>query len=497
MIRAQESTSYTGREIMECWLASGQSIRISGLDFVPMSHPAMPTMPRCVMKGQATAFFLRQVPFGNTWLLKKFAPSRRPTDKYLEAATRCLPGGIEFFTCTQRRLLTARHLDRWNSGFSAPGMAQWLEGTILMPKVPGSPWSSVADSIRDGELQLTLVQRLQAALNLTECIIRLEAAGCTHRDLSSTNVFYTEDGRIYLIDWDCLYHSSLAFQPNTTPGTMGYIAPFIGTSVGDYDASISWWQRADRFALAILITEFLLTSPQTPPQEDGTLFSQDQLHHPQGDFVQEQLATLTDISKRCQILFRKVLHASSFDECPSPDDWQSALRNALRLAQNNRDEQPSVRSDVKQVCPHCNRPFWISQAKLDELQSRGKQVLCKVCLQTQLNEWAATRQRRDESFPEINCEHCQQSLRVPRARLDHLRLQGKPILCRSCLADQMKKWNAERSHWEKSHIRTACAQCRTSFRINEAKLDLLQTKGKSVLCRDCLELHLQLNGRIQ
>ena len=295
MIRVQGPACDSGREILEHWLASGQTVRISGLDFIPMPHPSMPQMPRCVMKGQATAFFLRQVPFENTWLLKKFAPSRRPSNDYLAAATRCLPGSVEFFTCVQRRLLTAKHLDTWNSGFRSTQMSQWLEGTILMPKVPGSPWSSIADSIRDRELQLSLVRRLQAALNLTECIARLETAGCAHRDLSSTNVFYADDGRIYLIDWDCLYHSSLPFQPNTTPGTMGYIAPFIGTSVGNYDASISWRQHADRFAMSVLVVEFLLTGPQSLPQEDGTLFSQAQLHDPKDRFVQEQAALLADI----------------------------------------------------------------------------------------------------------------------------------------------------------------------------------------------------------
>ena len=495
MIRTHELAFHGSQEIIEHWLASGEPVRISGLDLVPMSHPAMPDMPRCVTKGQATVFFLKQVPFGNVWLLKKFAPSRRPSDEYLAAVTQCLPGGIEFFTCTQRRLLTTRHLDRWNSGFSNPGMAQWLEGTILMPKVPGSPWSSVADSIRDRELTLTLPQRLQAALSLTECVLRLEAAGCAHRDLSSTNVFYAEDGRVYLIDWACLYHSSLEFQPNTTPGTMGYIAPFMGSSVGNYVASTSWCEGADRFALAIFIAEFLLTSSQTVPQEDGTLFAQAQFHQPQNDFLQKQLVSLADISRQCQVLFQRGLQASSFQECPSPNEWQGALKNVLRSTQNGGNGQFSAGSHVKQKCSQCDQFFWVAQAKLEDLQTRGKQIFCKTCFQAKLDEWAAARLQRDESFPEITCEHCRQSLRIPRAKLDQLRSLGKPILCRVCLADQMEKWNAERDEWQKNHVRTACSQCGTTFMINKGKLDLLQAKNKNVLCRDCLKPLLQSNRR--
>ncbi len=79
-------------EIATEWLVSGKTARICGLDLKPIPHPAMPNMPQCVIKGQASVFFLRQYPHNNVYLLKKFTPARRPTDDYLQTVTQYLPG---------------------------------------------------------------------------------------------------------------------------------------------------------------------------------------------------------------------------------------------------------------------------------------------------------------------------------------------------------------------------------------------------------------------
>ena len=359
---------------IDAWHGSGKTVRIAGLDFLPMSHPILAETVQTIVKGQAAAYFLRQQPQGNTWLLKKFAPSRRPSDAYLAAVHACLPGGVEFFTCTQRRLLCTRHVDGRYSEYKSHELSAWLDGSILMPKVPGSPWCSITDSIREGDLTMTVEQRARRAGNLCECIERLEAGHCCHRDLSSTNVFLDEGGRIYLIDWDSLYHPSLSFQPNTTIGTAGYIAPFTRVATREWDARLSWRPRADRYGLAVLVAEILLTGPDHEnPNEDGTLFSQSHLQGPRCGFVREQAEALCRLDIACGCLFLKALYASSFDACPSPGLWKAALHHFLR-------GRPSSRRATRQRnSASCGEALQPNAGMYAGLGRRGFHPLSKQC----------------------------------------------------------------------------------------------------------------------
>jgi serine/threonine protein kinase len=348
-------TCDTGVSSVDAWLWSGQTMRLAGLDFVPMCHPAFQDTAQRVVKGQAAVYFLRQQPHGSVWLLKKFSPSRRPSDEYLARVQECLPGGIEFFTCTQRRFLSADLVDGRHSPYRAPEFAAWLEGTILMPKVPGTSWSVVADSLRSGEVDLTLAQRLRAAANLADCVGRLETAGCCHRDLSGSNVFLADDARIFVIDWDSLWQAQLPYQANTTVGTPGYIAPFTRSPTGDWDALRSWRPYADRYALAVLIAEILLVSTAlSDAQEDSTLFAQAQLEHPDGEFIRTQTDRLMQISIAVGQLFNEAVHAPARlhrmwcgnvgDGCLVRSVTQPRHRIPLRCLP--RGTSPTARSDV-------------------------------------------------------------------------------------------------------------------------------------------------------
>jgi len=484
----------TDAQVVERWLASGQTVRISGMDLAPVPHPVLPTAPHCVVKGQASVFFLKQHPHGHVWLLKKFAPSRRPSDEYLGAVTRRLPGGAGFFTCTQRRLLTAKHLDWWQSGFKDRALPGWLEGTILMPKVPGAAWASVADDLRDGSAALTLNDRLTASLSLVGCIERLEAASCCHRDLSSLNVFIAPNGRVYLIDFDSLYHPALPFQPNTTAGTMGYIAPFTRGAAGLWEAPLSWCAGADRFALAVLIAEFLLVGPDSPPpREDGSLFAQAELDPPETGSVQHHIECLAKTSEDCAALLGQTLAATSFETCPPPQEWRSALQRALRVERVRRETggaEEALARWFKLPCFRCGRTAWIDGARWHELRARQKDVLCSPCLQAELSQRAAAQRERDWAFPEVSCEHCNDPLRLERGKLELLRTQGKPILCRECLSDQMGRWAVEREALDRDCPKTPCGQCGRTFRLRKDKLDGLVARGKRVLCSECLRVAL-------
>jgi hypothetical protein len=446
-----------------------------------MCHPAFQDTAQRVVKGQAAVYFLRQQPHGSVWLLKKFSPSRRPSDEYLARVQECLPGGIEFFTCTQRRFLSADLVDGRYSPYRAPEFAAWLEGTLLMPKVPGTSWSVVADSLRSGEVDLTLAQRLRAAANLADCVGRLETAGCCHRDLSGSNVFLADDARIFVIDWDSLWHAQLPYQANTTVGTAGYIAPFTRSPTGDWDALRSWRPYADRYALAILIAEILLVSTAlSDAQEDSTLFAQAQLEHPDGEFIRTQTDRLMQISIAVGQLFNEAVHAPSFDACPAPARWEAALRRRLRFARALFVPASSWSAPgSRRACTACGAETWVTEAWYAQLHSRGIAFLCGACR-------AARRRQRDLTYPAIACEHCQRPTRIARPKLEALRSKGSPVLCATCLEEQLIRWKQEQSAWERDHPAVICVQCNSSFRLRKTKLELLVGRGRAPLCNDCL-----------
>ena len=484
----------TNKDIVNDWLTSGQAVRICGQDLRPVHHGVFADRALCIVKGQAEVYFLEQVPHGNIWLLKVFAPGRRPTDDYLGAVSGYLPGTAEFFTCTQRRLLTEDHMDLRNSGFRNPALARLTEGAVMMPKVPGTTWASIADDLRDGTMELSYARRLRMGLSLATCISMLEAGQCSHRDLSSTNVFFEENGRAYLIDWDCLYHPQLPFQPNTTVGTMGYMARFIAVTDGYADAASSWRVCADRFALAVLIVETLLVGPETAsPHEDGSLFSQAQIDTHGDDFVRDQIKQLKRISTPCAALAEQAFNSPSFAECPSPGDWIGALKYTLRKQNDIRG--PNRGQYVRFVhvaCSKCDVSFKTSEAKVKMIEDKGQELLCRNCLKIQMNEWSAGKAQRDMEIPQVCCEHCQVYFRLPREKLDALLAKGKPILCPTCLQNQMRKWKTEN---EKNYSHEVCAECGCDFNISKDKLGILKNKGKQVLCRDCLREKLRLDDR--
>jgi len=488
------NTGKTDRDIMERWLHSGLTARISGLDLKPLPHPILPGSPQCVVKGQASVYFMQQHLHDNIWLLKKFIPSRRPTNAHLEAVSRYIPGKACFFTCTQRRILESKHLDRRYSAFKDPELIRWLQDVILMPKVPGSPWASLADALRNGELQMSIKLRLQASLNLANCIELLESCGCSHRDLSSSNVFIIPNGKIYLIDWDCLYHPDLQFEPNTTAGTNGYIAPFMRITSDHWDAMQSWCGYADRFALAILITEFILIGPGAPIlKEDGTLFSQAQLDRPKNSFVREQIRLLQRVFPKGAHLLAEAFRAKTFKDCPSPPQWQSALRQVLRIEEHRQHTgqiPTAIARRIEQVCAGCKTRFRIVEARFNELQKQGKSVLCPSCLQRQIAKKSQVNLQRAQEYPEITCEHCLKPFRIPRPKLDRLLNRAKPTLCPSCLPKQMCAWETEQVEYERNYPLSNCSQCGKDFRLRREKIQRLLAAGKSLLCSNCLKVML-------
>jgi hypothetical protein len=472
------------------WLGSNRTTRICGSDFRPLSSPHLVGAPLCIQKGQGMVVFLEQVPQGHTWLLKLFTPGRRPTDDYLRGVERCLPGSRAFVACTQRRLLTREHLDLRASAYQNPALIDFVAGGILMPKALGIAWGLMADDLREGTRQIPLSRRLELSLALAHCIELLEAAWCSHRDLSATNVFVDEQGGVCLIDFDCVYHPDLPFQVNTTVGTLGYVAPFLKATGGHPDPMASWCYGADRFSLAVLVTELLLTGPALgQPQEDGALFSQAQIDEPGNYFVREIIDRLHGLSKPCGLLLERAFGSATFQECPSPQEWIGALRGMLRGTQGcpeTGDQSAGRRRFLWVRCAVCDEAFSLAQARYDELQQKGKPILCRRCLGRHWSALSRAHAQQDLDFPKVSCEHCQRTFALPRQKLDHLRQRGRPLLCPACLGRQLERWRSEQAAYNLSHPLVACATCGQCFRLPRERLDQLTSKGKAVLCRRCL-----------
>ena len=244
-------------EVIKNWFRSSKYAQMNGTRLRPIEHPMMKGTPLSVAKGQAEAYCMAS-DNNQRWILKKFHEGKSLDRRYLSSVNSVLPKNEAFIVGSSRKILSFMDLRKSAGCYYARDLADWLNATILMPAAAGGDWAALADDIRSGEVQLKRAQRIELARNLAGVVSALEAHGCSHRDLSSGNVFIVITTRqIYLIDFDSLYHPSLSMPGATTCGTDGYAAPYAW----DGDKLIpgrTWCRCADRYALAILIVEFLM-----------------------------------------------------------------------------------------------------------------------------------------------------------------------------------------------------------------------------------------------
>jgi serine/threonine protein kinase len=317
------------------WLRSGETASLDGIELIPLAYPEFSNVPISLSRGQATAFVLEDRQ-NRGWILKKFLPGHEPEITYIGAIRSLVPYEAGFESGSQRRILTSHAV---GPGFGTPEFAQWIQQTILMPRVRGIDWLSLADSIRDGTITLGKDVRAAICRSLVSRVRALEDAGLSHRDLSITNVFIDPGTwQVHLIDWDALYHYSLVLPRNTTVGTPGYTAPFVMTSTGE-DAYESWCPHADRFAMALLCTEFLMIDRGSEFTHDGGLFEQRDLYARRGPTVRKVLLDLMLRYPGIRRLVERALMAETFSACPSPDEWLAAPPLATVIPAPNPDRQ--------------------------------------------------------------------------------------------------------------------------------------------------------------
>jgi serine/threonine protein kinase len=309
------------------WFSSGQPAIIAGHLVRVRRHPLL-NVPLEMSCGQASTYWLTAD--NNTqWILKQFLPARRPQPAYVAMVASCVPQAPAFRCCWQRRVLTAQDLTASEDGFWSEELGMWLDGAILMPRLSGRSWGELLFDLCDGRTSMSQAERLVIARQLAEAIMLLELADASHRDLSAGNILIEPgNGELHLIDWDSLFHPALQFQPNTTEGTSGYIAPWAISN-----AQNSWCPHADRFALAVCMAEILTVAPGSSLHGDGSLFEQASLGRDS-----RKLDTLTSalqaVYPDAVDLFRNAWRAATFDECPSPADWLQILPELVSTGTN-------------------------------------------------------------------------------------------------------------------------------------------------------------------
>lgn len=318
-------------DIVEAWLKSGKHAEIAGLRLRPVEHPQFKGILLATSRGQAQAFYLKDEN-GLEWILKKFSPAKIPDNAYIKAIKSLVPHRPGFQSGYARQILSKTSVAK--SGFFSADFVTWVENTVLMPRIKSDDWATLADKIRNGSVTLTKDDRISLCKSLSQQVSLLESNDLSHRDLSVTNVFVDVPNQlVQLIDWDCIFHPSLAMPPNTTFGTEGYIAPFVKAS-GSPDPQATWRPRADRFSMAILSAEFLSMDIGTPLRNDGGMFEQSELFNRGGPETTRIINNLQNHFPPAANLLEQALRAQSFDDCPSPADW---------LAFSNPIPMPSIK----------------------------------------------------------------------------------------------------------------------------------------------------------
>lgn len=315
------------------WLDSGQAAVIDGLALRPQPHPVSGHIVLSTSKGQAAVYYLRDDGQGE-WMLKKFHPGRAPDAANILAVQSLVPREKGFEAAFQRRCVRSDMVSR--SGFASPQFLDWIDSTLLMPRVIAADWSEMVGKVRDGTADLSLGDRVTLVENLCAKIEVLERAQLAHRDLSATNVMVDASLGIHLIDWDSLYAPSLQMPANTTVGTNGYAAPFIRER--NNDPAATWAVGGDRFALAVLILEAFAAASGCALTGDGGLLEQSELDARGGPSIQQALEAAGRHTDVVEPLFRQTLQAYGALDCPSPSDWMQSFRDVAAMPRHTASQ---------------------------------------------------------------------------------------------------------------------------------------------------------------
>lgn len=313
-------------DVVQAWLRSGEYAVLAAIPLVPRHCYLDSSLPMVIESEEGLSYVLVDN-IKRGWILKKFFPCQAPARAYTEAVQELIPHGPGFESGFNREVLKSSSTSP--VGFYSDEFKSWIDGTILMPQVVAPTWADLAQAIRNQTESLLRSERLSLCWKLSKMIARLESLGLAHRDLSSENVLIDlANTKPHLIDWDNLYHVNLPMASNAEFGTSGYLPPFRKTDELGM-TTLVWEARSDRFALAILNSEFLAAQVGMSCVETDGLLQQSDIDSKHGPTLSELRKTLGGRFPDALALLDQALNASSFAQCPCPVAWMRFVETLL------------------------------------------------------------------------------------------------------------------------------------------------------------------------
>jgi serine/threonine protein kinase len=241
----------------------------------------------------------------------------------------------------------------------------------VSPFVEGVSWEDDVDR--------SLPQCLEMALQYASLMALLEEHGISHGDQDINNFRIAPDGEISLIDWDG-YSSTDPTVP--TPNTIGHwrmLAPELRNSTG-----ITPNRETDRFAMAgifslLINNRFVTDGLADDPAEVDDYMTRG--YWPEKDRVLEpdELA-ISAIGQQLQDLFDLGFSLDP-QARPSPDTWRRALTRALHNCWIHDCGQAFVSDAGKTRCPGCGQTVEVQAATRTlkiEIQDSGARFSSEI-----------------------------------------------------------------------------------------------------------------------
>src|ERR1051326_767777 len=162
-LRVRNPTMFDPKE----WLDSGRSAGIDGLGLRPQRHRACSQMVLASSRWQAAVYCLLDDGQGE-WRLKKFHPGRAPDPAHVLAVQSLVPRHPGFESAFLRRCIRRDAVSR--TGYSPAEFIDWIDGTVLMPRVIAADWSEFLEKVRQGIADPSLGDRVTVREHLCKAV---------------------------------------------------------------------------------------------------------------------------------------------------------------------------------------------------------------------------------------------------------------------------------------------------------------------------------------
>ena len=175
---------------------------------------------------------------------------------------------------------------------------------------------------------------------------------------------------------------------------------------GNLDASKTWCEGADRYALSLLNAEFLLVAKGTEITAEGGIFDQDELKSRCGRGITSILGKLRAQYPPAAQLLQRTISSQNCKDCPSPDEWNGFFKTA-GVAATPVSLADMPKASVARISGILNRcrpaaPLWPAPA-LAEMPAKTPQIPARPSTPPQIvdlpaDPWVSKKSKRRSIF---------------------------------------------------------------------------------------------------